>query len=169
MVPVRGGSRTVDYTKIDPIPADAEYHEFRVWKEKWQTNAMNKTLSAFSRQEQVSAIIDAMGRTAASILKTYQKLDMRDPDITVDIILDALNQYYRDNRSIAVDRVAFHERKQGDNESFAVFVCALEELADDAEVCKHCREDQIITQILVGCKDGEVRRELFKKKTIPEL
>ncbi len=167
--PVHRGSRTFDYTKIDSIPADAEYHEFRVWKEKWQTNAMNKTLSAFSRQEQVSAIIDAMGRTAASILKTYQKLDMKDPDMTVDIILDALSQYYRGNRSIAVDRVAFHERKQGENESFAVFVCALEELADDAEICKHCREDQLITQILVGCKDGEVRRELFKKRPFPSF
>ncbi len=37
-----------------------------------------QTLSAFSRQEQVSAISDAMGQTATSILKPYQKLDMNE-------------------------------------------------------------------------------------------
>ncbi len=163
------GNRIFDYSKIEAIPEDAEYHDFRVWRERWDANAKNKTMELFSRDEQVTALMDAIGHAAAGIVKSYTSVDLSSPDTTVEQILNALREYYRKNRSIIADGVDFRKRTQGDNESFTKFRCALDELADDAELCNHCRERQIVEQIIVGIRDDTVKDKLLEIDPYPTL
>ncbi len=163
------GNRIFDYSKIEAIPEDAEYHDFRVWRERWDANAKNKTIELFSRDEQVTALMDAIGHAAAGIVKSYTSVDLTDPETTVEDVLNALRQHYRQNRSIIADGVDFRKRMQGDMESFTKFRCALDELADDAELCKHCRERQIVEQIIVGINDDIVKDKLLEIDPYPTL
>lgn len=156
------GSRTFDYSKIESLPDDTIYPSFRLWRKRWESNAKNKTIEVFSRDEQVSAVLDAMGPTAENIVRSYTEIDPDDTGTGVDDILDALQQYYRCNRSITVDRLAFHSRVQGENETFAKFRCALDELADIAEICKTCRQDLITDRIIAGIYDEETQNKLLE-------
>ena len=163
------GSRTFDYSKIQPIPDDAEYKDFRIWRKKWEANAKNKTMHVFSRDEQISAVMDAMGPCAAEIAETCCMIQPYDPDITVEIILDSLQGYYKNTQSKVVDRLNFEQRTQGEHETFGKFRCALKELAEIAEVCQHCRSEQIAVKIIQGTKDEEVRRKMMRFREIPSL
>ncbi len=156
------GSRTFDYSKIESLPDDTIYPNFRLWRKRWESNAKNKTIEVFSRDEQVSAVLDAMGPTAENIVRSYTEIDADDAKTSVKDILDALQQYYRGNRSITVDRLAFHSRVQGENETFAKFRCALDELADIAEICKTCRQDLITDRIIAGIYDEETQNKLLE-------
>ncbi len=163
------GSRTFDYSKIEPIADDAEFKDFKLWRKKWEANAKNKTLELFGRDEQVSAIMDAIGPTAASIVECYKKIDVNDKDTRVDDILTALHDYYRSNRNLALDREAFHKRVQGATETFAKFKCALDKLAEDADLCPSCSEDQIVTQIIIGIREDEIKEKLLQVQPFPTL
>ncbi len=163
------GSRTFDYSKIEPIADDAEFKDFKLWRKKWEANAKNKTIELFGRDEQVSAIMDAIGPTAASIVECYKKVDINDKDTTVEDILAALHDYYRSNRSLALDREAFHKRIQGETETFAKFKCALDKLAEDADLCPSCSEDQIVTQIIIGIREDEIKEKLLQVQPFPTL
>ncbi len=163
------GNRIFDYSKIEPIAEDAEYHDFRIWKERWDANAKNKTIEIFSRDEQVTALMDAIGHSAAGIVKSYTNVDVSKPETTVEGILNSLREYYRKNRSIIADGVDFRKRMQGDNETFTKFRCSLDELADDAELCEHCRERQIVEQIIVGINDEKVKDKLLEVDPYPTL
>ena len=58
-----------------------------------------------------------------------------DTDLTPEAILDNLKEYIRSRRNIALDCVAFEERKQACGESFDAFLIAIKSLARDADPC----------------------------------
>ncbi len=73
------GNRIFDYSKIEAIPEDAEYHDFRVWRELWVTNAKNKTMELLSRDEQVTALKDAIGHAASGIGNSFTSVKLSSP------------------------------------------------------------------------------------------
>ncbi len=95
------------------------------------------------------------------------QLNLEDPCTTVDVTLTRLQEYSHSQRNIAVDRVAFHTRMQGEMESFDRFRVDLTHIAEDAELCSHCRESQMVTQILVGTKDDHAKQLLFQRDSSP--
>ncbi|QQP40411.1 Uncharacterized protein FKW44_014437 [Caligus rogercresseyi] len=84
-------------------------------------------------------------------------MDLEDEGTTVTLILDNLQAYYRSQRNLTVDRVNFVQRKQGPHETFDQFRFALADMADDAELCQTCREEQIVTRIIAGTTDEKAR------------
>ena len=89
-------------------------------------------------------------------------MSMSDKKTTVQGVLHRLDDYYRKKRKAILDRLAFRNRKQGENETFDRFRIALTELAEDAEICMHCRDDQIVTQIIAGTKDAQARTNILE-------
>jgi transposase InsO family protein len=164
-----GMAKYFDYYRVEPIPSNADFRDYRQWREKWESNAISKTISQFTRKQQVSAVIDAMGPSAAKIVRRYMAVDLKDPELTVDEILEALHKYYRSQRSITLDRVKFEKRKQGEHESFANFRCDLEDLAEDGELCIYCREQRIVARIIIGTKHPEVKEKLLGLPGFPTL
>ena len=54
----------------------------------------------------------------------------------------------RQKRNITLDRVAFEERKQQEGELFDDFYVAIRSLADESDLCEHCKEQRITTRII---------------------
>ncbi len=167
-----GKARSFNITALDPLPKDAQLQDFRDWREAWDNNAGHHNLEAFPRKQQVNALLTAIGPHASRIIRFHCKLAKEDNGTTVPLILDQLNEYYRERRNIALDRVNFHQRRQGPDEDFDQFQFALLEMAEDAALCSHCvhcREDQIVTQIIVGCSDEKAKGDLLQERPFPTL
>ena len=152
--------RAPNLSALSPIPQDVSFKGFRDWRRMWNNNAQVYALHTFPRHVQVYSVVTAMGQHAANIVQTHFNVNLDAAETTVEGILDQLQTYYRAQRSVAIDRVAFHARKQGQNERFDKFRFALVDLAEDAQLCEHCRDTQLVTQIIVGTSDEEARRAL---------
>lgn len=161
--------RTFQFSHLEDLPQDSSYRKFREWQEAWFNNAKVYKLEKFEREVQVYSLLTALGPHATKIVKTHLNIQPDVQSTTVNGILDSLKNYYRSQRNVAVDRVALHRRTQHENETFDEFRFSLDEMAEDATLCEHCKEDQIVTQIMVGTKDEEARRLLLEQRTFPTL
>ena len=90
-------------------------------------------------------------------------------NLAVDEIIRRMTDHYRKKSSIAVDRVTFNKRKQETGESFDNYFAELSRLADNAELCSLCRDDQIVTKIMSDIKDEETKRKLLAINPMPNL
>ena len=66
-------------------------------------------------------------------------------------------------------RVAFEEIKQRHGEAFGNICVAVKKQADEADLCDHCIQTRIYTNIMVGIKNQELRQKLLTNTPFPEL
>ncbi len=130
------GPRTFDYTAVSQLSQDSTYREFKEWHETWTNNARVKQFSTFDRETQVYSIVSAAGPHASRVLKTHLAIDLDSNTTTADTVMNGLQAYFRDQRSVVVDRVAFRKCRQKANETFDEFRFRLVDLADDADLCE---------------------------------
>ena len=168
-VPQQRGPRTFDYAAVTQLSQDSTYREFKEWREAWTNNARVKQFSSFDRETQVYSIVSAAGPHASRVLKTHLSIDLDDNATTAETVLAGLQTYYREQRSVVVDRVAFRSCKQKPSETFDEYRFRLTDLADDADLCNHCRDTQIVTQIIYGLNHEKARNELLQKSDFPSL
>jgi hypothetical protein len=131
--------------------------------------AKQQSLDKLTRSQQVYSLISVLGPRIQKIIEKHLKINIEDPDITCEILLDRFQAHLRSKRNVALDRVAFSERKQHSGETIEEFRVALEELADDAEICGHCREEQITTRIIAGVRSTYCREKLLQMSPFPSL
>ncbi len=161
--------RTFNFSVMDTLERDAQYSDFRRWKKAWDNNARVYNLPSFPREQQVAALISAVGPFVSEVIEKHCHLELDDETTTVETIFTELQEYYRSEGSLAVERVKFHQRKQGDNETFNQFRFDLLNMADDADLCGHCKDAQIVTQIIVGTNDEKARHDLLREPVFPTL
>ena len=96
-----------------------------------------------------------------ALLRGFFSMEMREavehvlliPDDTTlkpDEVLDKIKNYIRSQRNIALDCVAFEERKQAAGENFDSFLIAIKTLARDADLCNECLNRRLVTKNHVG-------------------
>ncbi len=163
------GPRTFDYSAITQLAQDSTYRDFKEWQETWNNNARVKQFNTFDRETQVYSIVSAAGPHASRVLKTHLSINLDDNGTTAETIMQGLQTYYRDQRSVVVDRVAFRKCRQKANETFDEFRFRLVDMADDADLCEHCKDTQIVTQIIYGLKHEKPKNELLQKRAFPTL
>jgi hypothetical protein len=88
---------------------------------------------------------------------------------TPDQVLDLIADYIRAKRNVALDRVAFEERRQGPSESFDEFYIGLRRLAEAADLCGACSETRLVTRIIAGTRDAETKKKLLAISPFPSL
>jgi hypothetical protein len=86
---------------------------------------------------------------------------------TPDQVLDLIADYIRAKRNVALDRVAFEERRQGPSESFDDFYIGLRRLAEAADLCGACSETRLVTRIIAGTRDAETKKKLLAISPFP--
>jgi hypothetical protein len=88
---------------------------------------------------------------------------------TPDFVLDRIADYVRAKRNIALERVAFEERRQGPSETFDDFYIALRRLAEAADLCATCFDTRLVTRIIAGTRDAETKKKLLAMSPFPFL
>ncbi|QQP40606.1 Uncharacterized protein FKW44_014714, partial [Caligus rogercresseyi] len=161
--------KAFNFSALSEVDQDISLRGFKEWRKKWESNGKLFNLTSFSRDIQVHSLLTAIGAHAGRIIVTHYAMDLEDEGTTVTLILDNLQAYYRSQRNLTVDRVNFVRRKQGPHETFDQFRFALADMADDAELCQTCREEQIVTRIIAGITDEKARCDLLKEREFPTL
>ena len=83
-------------------------------------------------------------------LKCAIEIDANDDEVSVNAILDEIQKHLRQKRNIAIDRVAFENRKQEEGESFDQYYVALKKLATESSLCEQCVDSRLVTKIMAG-------------------
>ena len=115
-----------------------------------------------------------------ALLAVFFSMEMREavehvlliPDDTTlkpDEVLDKIKNYIRSQRNIALDCIAFEERKQAAGENFDSFVIAIKILARNADLCNECINRRLVTKIMSGIYDKETRTKLLAISSLPDL
>ena len=86
-------------------------------------------------------------------------------DVTLkpDEVLDKIKNYILSHKNIALDCVAFEERKQAASENFDSFSIAIKTLARDVDLCNECLNRRSVTKIMseIHVYDKETRTKLL--------
>ena len=72
------------------------------------------------------------------------------------------------NRIIQIDKVSFEMRTQ-QGESFDYYLVAIWKMAKNADLCKICLDDRLLTKITTGLTDQETHEELLVRVPTPKL
>ena len=146
------------------LDANISLQDFITWRSVWQDFATLTRVDRLSLQEQ------------AALLRSYMSIEMRNTlefgivlphSSTVDELLDIISAHLRSRRNIALDRVAFAERRQQPGESFDDFLVALRKLGANADLCHECLDQRITTQIMLGIRDVELKTKLLAMHPYP--
>ena len=84
-------------------------------------------------------------------------------------ILNTVQEYLRQQRNIALDRLNFVNRRQRGDETFSEYYAALREAAEDADLQNMDADTWLATLILVGVKEDTTRQKLLEEDTAPNL
>ena len=141
---------------------DVDLSTFKTWRQSfidWATatgvinedrNKVVAHLRALLSVKMKSTLEHSIGVDATSMLGA-------------DEILDALFSHIRATRSVAIDRVEFEKRVQGPKEKFNDYYVDLKKLSQNSAIPVCCLEQRLITRLMAGCFDNEVREELMEK------
>ncbi len=166
--------RNFDYSQVSKLPQAATLEDFRQWRKNWEANGRSKNLVYYPQHSQVSSLISAIGSHGSDIIEFSLGINPKEPHKNVTEILDELHKFFREERNLAVDRRAYFTRTQQDGETFREFYYALERLSRNA--CLHrrceseeCRQDLLVTMIMLGVRNENARKELMKIQPFPDL
>lgn len=115
--------RRLDSSSVDKLHADITISLLRSWRNRWNDFAELSQLITYTPAEQMAAFRMALDPTMQQVVEVALGIlptAATSPDHALDLIAD----YVRAKRNVALDRVAFEERRQGPAESFDDFTLA---------------------------------------------
>ena len=154
--------------KLPNLEGEMTYSKFKTWKESWNDYCKLARVHGYARDEQRALLRSCFDIGVRTYINKVVGICEED-DLTIDEILDKISKYLRGKQNIAVDRVAFLKRKQENGENFDSFYMELNRLAEDAELCKTCGEEQIATKIMSAIRSEETKKKLLAMTPFPSL
>jgi hypothetical protein len=146
----------------DPLSSEDSVASAYTWLRTFREFAAIHHLGQQTREEQLTAFRGYLTTDMRRILEKNIVVTAAVPgEPTLEETLIAVQAYFRGRTSINVDRRAFAMRRQHAGEPFDNFLAQLRELADTAELCQHCRDPTLSTQILTGILDDVVREKIL--------
>ena len=154
----------------EPPPVDVTITliKFKGWISQWYDYICVNEMDKEPREIQVAYLRGFFSPEMRSIVQHVLNIP-DDTPLTVKQIFDAIIKYLRSKRHIVLDHLAFQQRTQKDGEDFDSFYLSLLELADNAELCVHCWDRRITTNIMAGISSDEVRTKLLALSPFPAL
>ena len=152
---------------------------FASWMAEWREYAALAGVLTFEQGDQVRALRKQFSTEMRETVRHRLEIADETKD-TVDEILEKIRLYLREQRNIVRDRVAFAEKKQKDGESFNSYLVGLKAIAEDCDFCTRCpdcqhcgkcKDERLITAIVAGVYNQELRQKLLEKKnaTLQEI
>ena len=157
-----------DAQKPPMLQAGISLAEFSKWRKAYNDYVMVTSANELPHNSQLA------------LLRSFFSSEMREavehilliPDdtaFTPDEVLDKIKEYIRSQRNIALDCVAFEERKQAPGETFDSYLIAIKTLARDADLCTHCLNRRLVTKIMTGISDKNTRAKLLAMSPLPDI
>jgi hypothetical protein len=159
--PVAVHQRTrLDTSGVDKLYGDVTILFLRSWRNRWNDFVELNQLATYSGSEQMAAFCMASDPAIQQVVEVTLGI-LPTTMTTPDAVLDRIADYIRAKRNIALDRVAFEERRQGPSETFDDFYIGLRRLADAANLCATCFDSRLVTRIIAGTRDTKTKKKLL--------
>ena len=122
------------------MDTDISLKDFEIWKRKFSDYLVLSGIKEASRQTQVAILRGFLTADMYSKLRISVGIE-DDTEKNVDEILESIKKFIRSKRNIALDRVEFEQRKQMESEDFETFFVAVQQIAENADLCEnHCQD-----------------------------
>ena len=141
---------------------DSDLANFVTWRQSFKDWAIATNIVNGDKNQYVAHLRSLLSTKMKSTLEHSIGIGATS-NLDVDEILAALQAHIRATRSIAIDRVEFEKRVQGAKEKFNDYYVDLKKLSQNANILQCCLEARLITRLMAGCHDSEVREELMEK------
>ena len=150
------------------LDTSTTYSKFRSWRTIWNDYRMMSKLEKLPLNIQKAELRSCLTEEMRIHIKCA--IDIHDEDdSTVEDILDKIQVHLRKKRNVALDRVAFEQRKQEIGENFDDFYVCIKQLAEEADICETCKEQRITTKIMASINDQEMKQKLLAMTPFPYL
>jgi hypothetical protein len=160
--------RRLDTSGVDKLHGDVTIPLLRSWRNRWNDFVELNQLATYSGSEQMAAFRMALDPAMQQVVEVTLGI-LPTTMTTPDAVLDRIADYIRAKRNIALDRVAFEERRQGSSETFDDFYIGLRRLADAADLCATCFDSRLVTRIIAGTRDTDTKKKLLAMSPFPSL
>ena len=125
---------TFDSNKIEKLSARFSLQEFKKWRRKWNEHCSMSSYAGFTTFNKLTCFHACI---APDMKETLESLDITEGStLTVNEILDVVQEYLRLLRNAVIDRYAFLDCEQREGESFNSFLIRLNTLAASARLCR---------------------------------
>ena len=161
-------SGRINISGMDQLPGDVSLCDFLTWRQKWNDFSNLENLSRFTATDQMAALRMVM---SLDMLRTMNRLLSSNPDTdkTTNAVLDAIQGHLRSRRSFYVDRMELYRCVQGPRESFDRFYIRLKGLAEAAQINPGAMDTELITGIICGIRNKEIKKKLLSMVPEPSL
>ena len=112
--------RLLDTSGVDKLHGDVTIPLLRSWRNRWNDFVELNQLATYSGSEQMAAFRMALDPAMQQVVEVTLGI-LPTTMTTPDAVLDRIADYIRAKRNIALNRVAFEERRQGSSETFDDF------------------------------------------------
>ena len=167
-IPATPQRRRLDTSSVEKLHGDVTIPLLRSWRNRWNDFAELSQLATYPGSEQMAAFRMALDPAMQQVVEVALGI-LPTTVTTPDLVLNSIADYIRAKRNIALDRVAFEERRQGPSETFDDFYIALRRLAEAADLCATCFDTRLVTRIIAGTRDAETKKKLLAMSPFPAL
>ena len=157
-----------DAQKPSTLQVGISLAEFSKWRKSYNDYATVSLATELPLSSQLALLRDFFSMEMREAVE-HVLLIPDDTTLKPDEVLDKIKNYIRSQRNIALDCVAFEERKQAAGENFDSFLIAIKTLARDADLCNECLNRRLVTKIMSGIYDKETRTKLLAMSPLPDL
>ena len=164
---------TFDSNKIEKLSARFSFQEFKKWRRRWNEHCSMSGYAGFTAYNKLACFHACI---APDMEETLESLDITgESTLTVDEILDVVQEYLRLFRNAVIDRYAFLDCEQREGESFNSFLIRLNTLAASARLCRahatreECEEFTRVAAIIRGIRYQEMKNKLLAIHPFPSL
>ena len=126
------------------------------WITRWTRFRAITTLETETEEIQVSSLLYTMGPQSETVLNALRL--NADDQKHYEIVLAALNAYFKPKKYVIFERARFYRRNQMTREPAEQFIRALYELADKCDFTD--RSTQIRDRLVVGILDERLSKEM---------
>jgi hypothetical protein len=160
--------RRLDPSAMEKLHGDVSISLLRSWRNRWDDYAALNQLASYPAAEQMAALRMCLDPSMQQVVEIVLGISPATPT-TPDDVLNHIGNHVREKRNVALDRVAFEERRQGPAESFDDFYISLRSLADAADTCGTCFDGRMATRIMAGVQKQRKSSSLSARSLQPRL
>ncbi|TRY61930.1 hypothetical protein TCAL_14929 [Tigriopus californicus] len=154
--------------KPEQLTNDFTLSQFKSWKSQWRDYFVMNLMDRLPPEGQSAYLRSCISSRTLDTIRIYMGVSVGATCVT---ILDSLAEYFTRQSNITLRRVEFSTCKQLEGESFEQFFVRLTLLHENSDPCTHCQEDQMVTRLIAGIEDVELRQKLLamQKPTVQTL
>ena len=134
------------------------------WNDYYKVTKLDKEVNSTQRANLMSYLSQEMRGIVEYVLNIGENTTKNCEEILKDI-----KAHLRSNRNIQIDKVAFEKRCQQQGEPFDDYLVSVQKMARNADLCKVCLSDRLLTKVMSGIANQEVREELLARVPAPNL